>query len=77
MLDSNATPRMVQRHYGSRDCRPLRAKSQTVICQIFYCADNNFLYKSKSIVAYNHRSKIDDQYILGNNTNQLNPWCII
>ena len=24
MLDSNATPRMVQRHYGSRDCRPLR-----------------------------------------------------
>ena len=24
MLDSNATPRMVQRHYWSRDCRPLR-----------------------------------------------------
>jgi hypothetical protein len=28
MLNSNATARMVQRHYGSRDCRPLRELTQ-------------------------------------------------
>ena len=24
MINSNATPRIAQRHYGYRDCRPLR-----------------------------------------------------
>ena len=30
MLNSNATPRMAQRHYGSRDCRPLRELKQHI-----------------------------------------------